>query len=106
MPRAGSPPAGCCAASAGRPVTAWTWPSPGRRSCSAPRPPAGSLSASAASSLSPPPRGVLTGLDHDNAVVLVAAPGEQLLIVHPQQLVAGLLADYYVGLAAGQPDDR
>jgi hypothetical protein len=39
-------------------------------------------------------------------VVLVAAPGEQLLIVHPQQLVAGLLADYYVGLAAGQPDDR
>lgn len=45
------------------------------------------------------------GLDHDNQVLLMAAPDHGTLIAHPPSLMVNLLIGHYRSQAAGPSDE-
>jgi hypothetical protein len=48
----------------------------------------------------------MCGIDTGRAVVLAASPAQQVLVVHPAEVVAGLLVDWYARLGGGDDAHR
>jgi hypothetical protein len=48
----------------------------------------------------------MCGIDTGAVVVLAACPARSVLVVHPAEVVAGLLVDWYARLAEGDDDGR